>query len=75
MKRASLSLKAASSFKGFNREARPMKVYIVLDQIKACYDASDIFHGVYASREEAEESLSGYCKSDRECFDIEEEEI
>lgn len=52
-----------------------MKVYVVTYEGKACYDASGIFHGVFASREAAEESLSGYDREGRVQFLIEEYEI
>lgn len=53
-----------------------MKVYVVLYQGKACYDAPDIFEGVYATLEQAEESLCNWSEKDcKELFEIEEHEI
>lgn len=52
-----------------------MIVYIVLDNSKACYDAGGLYVGVFATKEDAEGSISGYSKIDQEDFDILEEEI
>jgi len=52
-----------------------MKVYVVLDNSKACYDAGGIYCEVFRSHESAEDYLSNYSDSDRLDFDILEEEI
>ena len=52
-----------------------MKVYIVENNIKACYDCGGIFEGVFATKELAEEYISKYDKSYSDFFDILEEEI
>lgn len=52
-----------------------MKVYVVVDIGKACYDCHDVYQGVYKTKEEAEASLSGYDKYDRRFFEILEEEL
>lgn len=50
-----------------------MKVYVVLDNSKECYDAGGIYYGVFATRKDAEESLKNFSKFDRTDFEIEEE--
>ena len=52
-----------------------MKVYVVLDHGKACYDAGSIYCGVYLTRAAAEESISGYEVGDRKAFEIIEEDV
>lgn len=52
-----------------------MKVYVVLDDSKACYDAGGIFVDVFQTREEAEDYLSNFGRYDQGDFDIEEVEI
>lgn len=52
-----------------------MKVYVVLDESKACYDAGGIFVDVFATREEAEDYLSKFGRLDQGYFEIEEVEI
>ncbi len=52
-----------------------MKVYVVLDDSRACYDAGGIFVDVFQTREEAEDYLGKFGRYDQECFSIEEVEI
>lgn len=52
-----------------------MKVYILLDDSKSCYDAGGIYAGVFSSMEEVNEYLSRYDRFDRAMFSVEEEEI
>lgn len=52
-----------------------MKVYVVLDDSKACYDAGGIYCEVFRTMEAAEEYLSKYGSYDRQDFQILEEEI
>ena len=52
-----------------------MKVYIVLDQSQACYDAGDVFRGAYSTQELAERSINMFAEYDWMTFDIEEHEL
>lgn len=52
-----------------------IKVYVVVDDSKSCYDAGDMYRSVHGSLEEAEKTLSVFDKRDRANFDIYEEEI
>ena len=50
-------------------------VFIVLDDSKDCYDAGGIYFGVYNTKEEAEDSISGFDAVDRSSFVIVEETL
>jgi hypothetical protein len=52
-----------------------MKVYVVIDDSKACYDAGGIFVDVFATKEEAEAYLGKYGRYDQGDFYIDEVEI
>jgi len=52
-----------------------MKVYIVIDDSKACYDAGGIYCDCFLTKEAAEDFLSGYSKYDRQDFYILEEDL
>ena len=52
-----------------------MKVYIVLDDSRACYDAGGIFVEAFQTREEAESYLGKFGRYDQGYFYIEEVEI
>ena len=52
-----------------------MKVYVVVDDSKACYDAGGIFVDVFATKEEADAYLAQYGRFDRGDFGIEATEI
>lgn len=47
-----------------------MEVYIVLDNGKEDYDASDVFVGVYSTEEKAQEYINRFDKMDRLKFAI-----
>lgn len=57
------------------RGVKLVKVYIVVNNGKACYDCSGVFEGVFRTREKAEQYLQKWNKYDRQYFDIEEHEI
>ena len=52
-----------------------MKVYVIIDDLNSCYDHGHQFHSVHATKEDAEEALKGYDKTDLAYFDIEDHEI
>ena len=52
-----------------------MKVYVLIDNSKSCYDAGHEFVGVFSTKQKAEEYLLRYSKEDKEFFDIEEKEL
>lgn len=52
-----------------------MKVYVVLDDSQACYDAGGIFVDVFQTLEEAEAYIGKYGKYDQQSFSIEEVDI
>jgi hypothetical protein len=52
-----------------------MKVYIVLDNSKDCYDAGGIYRGVFLSHADAVEDLAMFDRADRAMFEIIEEEM
>ena len=52
-----------------------MKVYIILDNSKQCYDAGGIYHDCFQSREDAEQELDKFEEYDRNDFEIIEEDI
>lgn len=52
-----------------------MKVYIVLDNSKAGYDAGWIYCGVFTTKEEAKDYIGKYDKYSQEDFEIVEETI
>lgn len=48
------------------------KVFIVLDDSKACYDAGGIFYSAHATLEEAQDEINRFGECDRQIFTIEE---
>lgn len=52
-----------------------MRVYVVLDDSKACYDAGGIFVDVFQTQEEAEDYIGKFGRHDQGDFSIEEVEI
>ena len=52
-----------------------MKIFIILDNSKDCYDAGGIYYDCFLTREEAEKELQKFESVYRKCFEILEEEL